>query len=224
MKTRTLATNAHECTRILICVHSCLFVAATLVSAADRTPRIVFTKSFPGSTPAYMEIFVDRSGDAGYKEAADDDPETFKLNGASTNEIFDLAAKLDHFKNPLESGLKVANMGAKTFRWEDGADKHQVTFNYSLDESAKALHDWFERIAESERTYLVLKRVVRHDRLGVNDAVISVQVLWDRKRLASAEQFLPLLDQVVANEALMHMARERAAQIAEGIRARQKSE
>lgn len=206
----------------LICVLSSLVAINAL--AADHAPRIIFTKSFPGSVPAYMEIYLDRSGEAGYKEAADDDPETFKLNRESTAEIFELAAKLDHFKNPVESGLKVANMGAKTFQWEDGAEKSQVTFNYSLDENAKALHDWFERIAESERVLIILRRAVRHDRLGVNDGVIAVQNLWDRKRLAAPEQFLPLLDQIVANEAYMHIARERAARMAEGIRARQSTQ
>jgi hypothetical protein len=191
---------------------------------ADRAPRIVFTKSFPGSTPAYVEITVERSGESGYKETADDDPETFKLSADSTAEIFSLAARLDYFKNPIESGLKVANMGAKTFRWEDGAEKREVKFNYSTDENAKALHDWFERIAESERVFLVLRRATRHDRLGLNDAMISVQSLWDRKRLTSYDQYLPLLDQIAANEAFMHIARERAAIIAEGIRARQKPE
>ncbi len=231
---KDLAANGRECTQMkttfFIRVHSRLFaaliglVAAGALSAADRAPRIVYTKSFPGSVPAYVEITIERSGDAAYKETADDDPETFKLNADSIAEIFGLAARLDYFKTPIESGLKVANMGAKTFRWEDGTEKHEVKFNYSTDENAKALHDWFERIGESERLFLLLKREVRHDRLGVNDAMISVQAQWNRKRLASPEQFLPLLDQVAANEALMHIARERAAIVAEGIRARQKPE
>ena len=52
--------------------------------------------------------------------------------------IFDLADKLDHFKRPLESGLKVAKTGDKTFRWENGAEAGEAKFNYSLDENAKA--------------------------------------------------------------------------------------
>jgi len=224
MKPKTV-TNPHKSTRILICVYSCLFVASCL-SAADHSPRIVFSRSFPGSVPPYFEISIDRSGDSGYKETADDDPETFKLNAESTAEIFNLAAKLNHFKTPLESGLKIANMGVKTFRWEDGEGssevKSEVKFNYSVDENAKVLQDWFERIAESERLFIILRRAARHDRLGVNDAVVSVQSLWDRRRLASPEQFLPLLDQIAGNEVYMHMARERAAQIADAIRDRQR--
>lgn len=237
MRTKREAANTREFTRIRnlvsICVHLRSFAAliallAAGALAADHSPRIVFTRSFPGSMPPYFEITIERSGDAGYKESAADDPETFKLNAESTAAIFDLAARLGHFQRPVESGLKVANMGVKTFRWEDGegtsAVKNEVKFNYSLDENARALHDWFERIAESERTFIVLRRAARHDRLGVNDAVVSVQSLWEHGRLASPEQFLPLLDQIAGNEVYMHMARERAAEIADAIRARQRPE
>jgi len=37
-------------------------------------------------------------------------------------------------------------------------------------------------------------------------------------RLAAREQFLPLLDRVAKNETFMHMARARAAELAEYIR------
>jgi hypothetical protein len=197
-------------------------IAISILAAAGfaaDSPRIVYTKSFPGSVPAYVEISVERSGAVTYKETADDDPETFTLDSAATNEIFDLAQRLDRFTHPLESGLKVANMGVKTFRWEEGGDRHEVKFNYSLDESAKTLHDWFERISESERLLVVFRRAVRHDRLGVNEALVNIQSTWERKRLAGADQFLPLLDQVANNEVYMHMSRERAAQLAEAIRA-----
>jgi hypothetical protein len=194
-----------------------VWLIAATAFAAD--PRIVFTKSFPGSTPAYVEIVIERSGDVSYKEAADDDPETFKLDEATTAQFFALAQKLDYFSHPLESGLKVANMGVKTFRWEDGDKKAEVHFNYSLDENAKTLHDWFERISESERLLVMFRRAVRHDKLGVNDALLNIQSAWEQRRLAGPEQFLPLLDQVAKNDVYMHMARERAAQLADAIRA-----
>jgi hypothetical protein len=198
-------------------------VVASMTLAAD-TGRIVYVKSFPGSVPAYVEISVEPSGAVTYKEAADDDPETFKLDADSTSQIFSLAGKLDHFSHPLESGLKVANMGMKTFRWEDGDTKTEVKFNYSLDENAKNLHDWFERISETEVLLVAFRRAARHDKLGVNDALLNIQAAWDRKRLAGAGQFLPLLDQVAKNDTYMHMARERAVQLFDAIRAKSKSE
>jgi hypothetical protein len=196
---------------------------ASSMWAAD-SGRIVYTKSFPGSTPAYVEISVEPSGAVTYKEAADDDPETFRLEADSTSQIFSLAARLDHFSHPIESGLKVANMGAKTFRWEDGDKKAEVKFNYSLDENAKTLHDWFERITATEQLLVTFRRAVRHDKLGVNEALLNIQAAWERKQIAGANQFLPLLDEVAKNDTYMHMARERAAQLGDAIRAKSKAE
>lgn len=194
-----------------------LFFLTVTALAAD--PRMVFTKSFPGSTPAYVEITIEKSGAVSYRETADDDPETFQLDPEGTSQIFDLAQKLGYFSHPLESGLKVANMGMKTFRWEDGDKKTEAKFNYSLNDDAKALQDWFERITESERLLADFRRAVRHDKLGVNDALLNVVSEWGRRRLTALDQFLPLLDQVAKSDVYMHMDRERAAELAEAIRA-----
>jgi hypothetical protein len=188
-------------------------------AAFSGDPRIVYTKSFPGSSPAYVWIAVERSGDVSYKEAVDDDPEKFQLEPNGIEVMFDLAYKLDHFKHPLESGLKVANMGVKTFRWEDQDTYSEQKFNYSLDDNAKALHDWFEAITETERMFAELKRSARHDKLGVHDALIRIEQTWQQRRLTGADQFLPLLDQIAQNEIYLHMARQRAAVLGEAIRA-----
>ncbi len=162
---------------------------------------------------------MDRSGSVAYKESADDDPDQFQLEDSETASIFDLAQKMDHFSHPLESGLKVANMGTKTFRWEEGTNHGEAKFNYSLDENAKALHDLFERIVETEQMLAALKRAARHDKLGVNEAVLNIQTSWERKRLMGAHQFLPMLDEIAKNDIYIHMARERSAQLVDAIRA-----
>jgi hypothetical protein len=195
------------------------------VLSAQSGSRIVYTKSFPGSVPAYIAISVDSSGATVYNESKDEDnAEKLQLERDVTNSIFELAAKLDHFKRPLESGLKVANMGAKTYRWESGAEAHETTFNYSQDENARLLQDWFERITESERAYLELDRATKHDRLGVHQAMLQIVSLWENKRLVGTEHMLPLLDRVAKNEAFINMARERAAAVAAAIRAKPKAE
>ena len=130
-----------------------------------------------------------------------------------------MAARMDYFKHPLESGLKVANMGIKTLRYENGPEKSEQSFNYSTDENARIIVDWFERIVESERLLIELERTVRFDRIGVNQAVMDVAVCYERKRLVAPEQFLPMLDRIAKNETYMHTARARAAEIAEMIRA-----
>lgn len=194
-----------------------LVIAAGFAWAAD-VPRVSYSKSFPGSDPAYMAITVDRNGAVTYKEAPEEEPETFSLEAAEVQSMFDLAEKLDHFKRPLESGLKVARTGDKTFRWENGADTSEVKFNYSLDENAKTLQDLFEHISESERALVLLRRAIRFDKLGVNDAVIRVDLVFSQKRLIGYSQFLPLLDRIAKNESFINLARERAARLAEDLR------
>jgi len=195
-----------------------LVVVAGMAAAAD-VPRVSYTKIFPGSDPAYMATTIDRNGAVTYRETKDEEPEMFQMEADAVKAVFDLADKLDHFKRPLESGLKVAKTGDKTFRWENGAEASETKFNYSLDENAKTLQDWFERISESERALMLLRRNIRFDKLGVNDAVLRIDAAWTQKRLVGREQFLPLLDRVAKNETFINLARERAARLATTMRA-----
>ena len=190
----------------------------TFAAVAGAEPRITYTKEFPGSSPAYIAITVERSGDVAYKESKDEEPLRCKLSGPETDEIFGLAQKLEYFSRPLESNLKVAKMGLKTFRFEDGATSRETKFNYSLDPEAQALNDWFERIAESEQSFIRLERAVKYDKLGVNEALLLLQISYEKSRLVGPEQFLPLLDRVAKNDSYLHMARERSAALADRIR------
>jgi hypothetical protein len=132
--------------------------------------------------------------------------------------VFGLADKLDHFKNPLESGLKVAFMGKKTFRWENGTQKSEQEFNYATDATAQELLDWFERMAESAQNRIDLERAAKYDRLGVDKALRVLWAAMDRKRLVGLDQYLPMLDRIANNESYMHTARAKAAEMAETIR------
>ena len=195
-----------------------LLFAGSLV--AQDKQRFFYSKSFPGSTPAYVQVTLEKNGEAVYREAPDDDlPLTFKLTDAETTEVFLLVEKLDYFKRPIESGLKVAFMGTKTFRLEKGADKREVQFNYSEDPSAELLWDWCERMAESAEHRIALDRAAKYDKLGVVKALNLLGSAIERKRVVGLEQYLPTLDRIIKNETYMHTARARASEIAEFIRA-----
>jgi hypothetical protein len=196
-----------------------LFLLAGGVWAGDD-PRLTYTKSFPGSTPAYVMVTLEKNGDTEYRDAPDDDqPLRFKLANADAQTVFGLAEKLDLFKRPLESPLKVAFMGTKTFRYEQGTVKNEVKFNYSEDPSAQALQDWFERMCESAQYRIELERTAKYDHLGVVHALSLLGSALDRKRLVALDQYLPMLDRISNNETYMHTARAQAAGIAETIRA-----
>jgi hypothetical protein len=193
-------------------------LSCSILCAADA--RLFFSKSFPGSSPAYVAITVDQSGAGDYKEAPDDDnPLKFQLRPADATEMFALADKLDRFKRPLESPLKVAQMGMKTFRFEEGGKSAEVKFNFSEDLDARLLTDWFERISETGQNYYALERAVKYDKLGVNQALLQFNIAMDRKRVVSPQLFLPMLDRVAKNDSYLNMARTRAANLADSIRA-----
>ncbi|MEZ5351505.1 MAG: hypothetical protein R2762_02625 [Bryobacteraceae bacterium] len=182
-------------------------------------PRIVFMKSFPGSVPAWVEIALERDGKAVYKEAPDDpQPLPFQIRKDEVDQVFALADKMEHFKRPLESGLPVAKMGEKTFRWEDGAAKQEVKYNYSQDLDAQALQQWFEKMTETEQHFIAVERAVKFDKLGTNKALLRMQAAMERDRLVGLEQFLPLLERVTKNASYLHMDQERAATLIDWIK------
>jgi hypothetical protein len=197
-----------------------LLFAGSLLGADVPGTRLFYSKAFPGSVPAYVQVTVDPDGQAEYREAPDDDnPLKFKLTAAETSDVFGLVEKLEFFKRPVESQLKVAFMGTKTFRFEKGAEKHEVQFNYSEDVSARALWEWFERMSESAQHRIGLDRAAKYDKLGVVKALSLLESALERKRLVGLEQYLPTLERIIKNETYMHTARARASEIAEAIRA-----
>jgi hypothetical protein len=201
-----------------ICV---LLLAATVLPFAlpAAEPLLFYSRSFPKSAPPYIQVTVTKSGDAEYREAVDDDlPVKFKLGPADTEVIFGLAGKLDYFKRSLEAPLKVAFTGDKIFRYDDGTQKTEVKFNYSIDPNAQALLDWFEHMAETAQDRVALERAAKYDHLGVMQALLGLESSLSRGRLVAPEQFLPALDRIGNNQIYMHTARARAAEIAEGIR------
>ena len=195
-----------------------ILLFASVLLAGDGS-RLVYTRSFPGSVPAFLQVALDKAGNTEYREAEDDElPIKFQLSATDTQAMFDLAVKLDYFKRPLESPLKVAFMGTKTFRYENGDQKSETKFNFSEDAAARDLQDWFERIAESAEHHIDLDRAAKYDRLGVVKALTLLESALARKRLVGLEQFLPTLDRIAKNESYMHTARARASEIAEAIR------
>lgn len=194
-------------------VISGLLVACSTWAAAS--PRLVFTKSFPGSTPAFEFVSLDRTGALQYKESATDDrPLLAKMPDSDVTLLFAQAQKLGYFRSPLESGLKVANTGKKTFRYIDASGAAtEASFNYSTDPTAKQLLDRFEQIASSERAYLDLDRAVHFDKLGVNEALAQIESLWLQKGLAAPRQFIPLFNRIIEHESFMHLVRDRAARL-----------
>jgi hypothetical protein len=198
-----------------------LALLVAVAAAAAAPAKLTFTKAFPGSVPEYCSVEIDNTGALIYKESpTDDQPIKAQVSESDITPLFDLAQQLEFFKSPIESGLKVANTGKKTFRYESAEGKAaEVVFNYSTIVAAQQLLDRFENIAATERARIDLDRTVHFDHLGINDSLAQVEELWIKKQLIAPSQFVPLLTRITSRESIMHLARERAARLKDEFQA-----
>ena len=197
----------------------CLLFWSAAASGAASDARLFFSRTFPGSAPPYLEVRVSAAGDAEYREAPDEElPLKFKLSEEESAAVFALTEKLDYFRHPLESPVRVAFMGTKLLRYESGDTKSEVKFNYTEDAAAQTLVGWFERMAESAELRIDLERAAKYDHLGVMHALETLEEAMEGHRVLAAGQFLPVLDRISNNETYMHAARTLAADLAGEIR------
>ncbi|HYL45501.1 MAG TPA: hypothetical protein VEU52_00600 [Candidatus Limnocylindrales bacterium] len=199
-----------------------LVTSAALGHALAESATITFRKIFKSSYPEFVEIKVNENGSATYDIRQLDEPSSpaaFQVGGGLVQKIFGLAAKLHNFQGvDLEVHRRIANLGEKTLQYEKGGDRHEVKFNYTLDESATQLLNIFEGLSRQENDLSTLMRVMRYDRLGVNDAVGQLETDFNNKLLPEPERLLPALDQVAADDTYLDIARQRAHILASKIR------
>jgi hypothetical protein len=211
--------------RFLLRILYLLAGAWLLVPAIRATPEgapITYRRVFKGSSPEFIEVKVSDQGKSTFDirqldEAAD--PATFEVSPAVQKKIFDLAGELKYFAiTNLDVQKKIANLGQKTFRYENGAEAHETSFNYTLNLSATQLMQIFEGLAKQQADLVLLERRAKFDRLGVNDALMQFESDMDHRLLPEPERLLPVLDQIAADSHFLEIARTRARALAERIR------
>lgn len=202
---------------------------APLASASAGTgtgsgagPTITYRKVFKSSFPEFTEIKVTQSGacTADIRSLDDDpSPQEFQISASLAGKIFGLAQQLHNFDGvDLDLHRRIANLGQKTFEYENGAEKHAVTFNYTLNEGASQLEELLEGLAREQLDFSDLQRTMRYDRLGVNDVLIRIEGDYAGKLLPEPQRLLPLLDQVAADDKFIDLARQKARTLAGKIR------
>lgn len=198
-----------------------LFFAAVSAQAAPAT--LTFRRVFRSSTPEFIEISVRDDSDAATYEIRQlsDDPgaSPFQIGAPLRTKMFALATELHDFQGlDLEVHRKIANLGEKTFRWQQGSEVHEVKFNYTLNPAAAQLLQIFEGLARQQEHFDLLTRRLRYDRLGVNDALLDLESDVNRGLLPEPQRLVPLLGKIAADEQLVQIARERARDLADRIR------
>lgn len=190
---------------------------------ASSGAKLTFRRVFKSSTPEFIEISVrEDSDEANYEiRQLDDDAGAakFQVSSALRAKMFALAQQLNRFQGQdLDVHRKIANLGEKTFRWEQGSENHEVKFNYTLNSTASQLLQIFEGLARQQELLMLLERRMKYDRLGINDALLQFETELNRKLLPEPERALPTLDQIAGDARFIEIGRQRARNLAERIR------
>jgi len=192
-------------------------------AASGNDAEITFRRVFKSSTPELIEIVVrENSDNASYEiRQLDDDAGStpFTVGAALRAKMFALAGELNHFQaQDLDVHRKIASLGEKTFRWQQGTIAYETKFNYTLNAAATQLLQIFEGLARQQESFELLTRRMKYDRLGINDALLECDADYTRGLLPEPQTLLPLLDQIAADAHLVDIARQRARTLAERIR------
>jgi hypothetical protein len=194
-------------------------VLARAQAEAVAGPAISFTKEFPNSQPDYISITLRESGAAEFRMAPNEKPVLSQLSPESTAQIFELARKLSLFEGvTIESGKKVAQMGKKTFAYENGAERNAVSFNHTESADALTLTSLFERLSNTQQHRDRLEYLLRFDRLGVTKELLQLEIDLNQDRLLEPSLLLPVLEKIQRDRSLVNVAHARAAQVVAKIR------
>jgi hypothetical protein len=191
--------------------------------AAAAEAKLTYRRIFKSSTPEFIEIVVHEDTDASTFEIRqlDEDPgaSPFQVGQPLREKMFELSAQLKNFAGQdLDVHRRIANLGAKTFRWERGSEAHEVKFNYTLNSAAMQLMQIFEGLARQQELVTMLERRMKYDRLGINDALLQFETDLNHKLLPEPQRALPTLDQIAGDSRFVEIGRQRARALAERIR------
>jgi len=195
-------------------------VSLSAVAAGDAV--ITYRKVFKGSVPESVEITISESGKCTYdirQLAEDPKPQEFEVGQPIRDKIFSLAKELNYFRNQdLDVHRKIANLGAKTFRYEKDGVANETTYNYTLNTPATQLQQIFEGLSYQQDHMQTLQRTLKYDRLGLYDALGYLQADLENGVIPEPEHLLPVLEQIANDSHVIEIARSRARAITSKIR------
>jgi hypothetical protein len=188
---------------------------------AAEPARLTFAKVLEGSTPEFEEITVDLNGSGAYdgrKLNEPPSPRPLKLSAATTQRVFALARSLNNFKSiDLESHKNVANLGRKSFTYQEDGRKNRTEFNYSLRREAQELTDLFEKIGSVEEHIKALEYAAKYDHLSLPQELLQIQIDLNNRALTDPELMAPVLQEIARNSHFLHLAQARAQDILQRI-------
>lgn len=207
-------------------------IAVLSVLAAAQTPKlepgnptpaiptVTFTLDWPQAHPPYYSIAVDSAGRAAYT-AVDDKKETgepymlkFTVSHTVRERVFADAQALGYFQGNFDfTRHKVAFTGAKTIAYTDPTRNTKTSYNWSENRELMSLTQLFQGMANAIEGGRKLERMLRFDRLGLNDELKELELQAKDNYLAEVHLIQPVLQQIADDPGVMDVARQRARRL-----------
>jgi len=138
----------------------------------------------------------------------------FQLNPDLRDQIFSLARSANYFRGDFEFRKhKVAFAGTKTLEYSAPNIHGKASFNYSQNSYVSKLADVFEGIAFDLQTETRLQRLLRYDRLGLNQELAALEQRAKSGDWVAPQLLTKVLQQIANDRNVMDIARRRAQQL-----------
>ena len=196
------------------------------------TPTITFQFEFSGANPSHYALAVDSTGRAAYTSSSPQDTNSsftnsgqqpaagdlyatkFTLSSGTTQQIFDLAKRLNYFDGKFDyTKTRVANMGAKTLVYGDPTRHFETTFNYSQNPDAMMLAHLFQNLSSTLEFGLRLDHDMRHQKLALEDDLKQLQDAAGHDSASEIGLLKPMLQKIANDASILHIARRRAQEL-----------
>lgn len=196
-------------------------------AATSPDPAVVtFTLDFPQSLPEHYSIRIPSAGTAHYESsgrlAADSDvTDNFDYDFSISNElrsrIFALTAKASYFQKDLDAHHKnIAFTGKKTLQYTDASHTDESTYNYSANQAVQELTSLFQNLSATLEFGHRLDYYRRYQKLALEEELKRMQEMARDNTLIEVQTIQPILEQIVADQAVINVTRARAQRLMAG--------
>ena len=212
----------------------CLLVLSSVAWPQSPTPAatggssalVSFTLDFPESQPEHYSIRVPSDGLAHYQstgrvsadsDATDSFDFDFPLSAELRHKIFALADKAGYFQKDLDSHHKnLAFTGKKTLTYKDASRAGESTYNFSSNPATQELTGLFQNLSATLEFGHRIDYDRRYQKLALDAELKRMQEMAQTNMLVEVSAIHPILEQIVADQSVVNVARARAQRLLDG--------
>jgi len=190
---------------------------------------VTFTLDFPGSQPEHYSITVPSEGRVHYQSSgrlsADSDVTDsfdfdFDISAETRSKIFALAQKAGYFQKDLDTHKKLAFTGKKTLSYKDARRTGESAYNFSSNPAAQELTALFQNLSATLEFGHRLDYDHRYQKLALDEELKGMEQMESTHMLVEVSAIQPILEQIVADQSVVNVARARARRLLESAAGR----